>query len=92
MENCNSYLSITEIQKYKEKTRDCFAPLHREVINAFVYGLSQLPASDVQRVLHGMWLKTENYYAYKCSCCGYITRQPHDKYCSECGAKMYLEE
>ncbi len=39
----------------------------------------------------GKWLKTKDYYAYECSCCGAITRQPHDNYCYNCGAKMTEE-
>ena len=39
----------------------------------------------------GEWLQTENYYAYRCSRCGEITRQPNDNYCSNCGAKMTEE-
>jgi hypothetical protein len=37
------YISIEDILNYKEEVRDNFAPLHREVIDAFVYGLCQLP-------------------------------------------------
>ncbi len=49
-----------------------------------------LESSAIEPVKHGTWLQTKDYYAYKCSCCGAITRQPNDKYCHNCGAVMKL--
>lgn len=90
------YLSIEDIRKFKEEIRDKFAPLHREVINAFVYGLSQLTPADVEPVKHGKWKVTNipSYFGgmlYECSVCG-AKDGDHSSvlgtYCWRCGAKM----
>ena len=94
------YLSIEDIQKYKEEVRDCFAPLHREVITAFVYGLFQLPPANVEAVRPGKWLPASTkpgvYAGMKCSeCKARISYSDYNHgqhlYCHKCGAKMCEE-
>ncbi len=53
--------------------------------------LNKLVEEDCRIVPQGEWLQTENYYAYKCSRCDAITRQPNDNYCPNCGARMMEE-
>ncbi len=92
-----TYISFEDIQKYKEEVRDHFAPLHREVINAFVYGLSQLSTADVEPVRRAEWRPYTEYYddeysecntrkVYACSVCGRLEKY-QEPYCN-CGAKM----
>lgn len=94
------YLSIEDIQKFKEEIRDNFAPLHREVINAFVYGLSQLTPADVEPVRYGKWISASTKpgvnAGMKCSeCKARISYSEHFNgqhlYCHKCGAKMSKE-
>lgn len=94
------YISIEDIQKYKEEVRNCFAPLHREVINAFVYGLTQLPPTEVEPVRYGKWIEhiekpdwleddVEVYYT--CSCCE-TNNFCESPYCPNCGAHLIKED
>lgn len=94
------YISIEDIQKFKEEIRDKFAPLHREVINAFVYGLSQLTPADVEPVRYGKWISASTKpgvnAGMKCSLCGARIKYSEffngsHRYCHKCGAKMSKE-
>ena len=86
------YISIEDIEKYKEEIRDCFAPLHREVINAFVYGLIQQKPAEVAPVKNGKWEKRvwiifdSEKVGFNCSECNTTWDSP-TKYCPNCGAK-----
>ena len=96
------YISIEDIQKYKEEIKDCFAPLHREVINAFVYGLSQLPPAEaLAPVRYGKWvpasIKPGVHAGMKCSLCGARIKYSefyngNHSYCYKCGARILGEE
>ena len=92
------YISIEDIEKYKDKVRDYFAPLHREVINAFVYGLvAKLPPANVEEVRPGKWIDISvapDKIYWKCSACGKETDLPNYEkvcFCFNCGAKMIKE-
>jgi hypothetical protein len=95
-----TYISLADIQKYKEEVKDCFAPLHREVINAFVYGLAQLSPAEITPVNHGKWVSASNkpgvQIGMKCSLCGARIKYSeffngNHNYCHKCGAKMSKE-
>lgn len=53
--------------------------------------IDRLPASDVQEVRHGKWIKSKN--ERKCPICGYFyfTNIKSFNYCPNCGAKMDKE-
>ena len=92
------YISIEDIEKYKEEVRDYFAPLHREVINAFVYGLvAKLSPANVEEVRPGKWIDISvapDKIYWKCSACGKETDLPNYEkvcFCFNCGAKMIKE-
>ena len=62
--------------------------------------IEDTPTEDVQEVKHGYWIKEYlgyNVYRYRCSECSNIFGEDmikefhHDKYCSNCGAKMDKE-
>lgn len=54
-----------------------------------------LPAADVRPALRGKWIKCRKNYS-KCSECGTAYSHPvdwtPDKYCSECGARLFMED
>ena len=54
-----------------------------------------IPAADVRPVVHGKWIKCRKNYS-KCSECGTAYSHPvdwtPDKYCSECGARLFMED
>lgn len=90
----NVYISLEDILNYKEETRDHFAPLHREAINAFVYGLCQLPQARVKPVRKGKWVLNHGIIDYyTCSCCGSMISQSQLNrfFCPRCGAEMEVE-
>lgn len=75
------YISIEDIKKYKEEVRDYFAPLHREVINAFVYGLEQKASAST-----GSWILYSSTMM-ECSNCKKHVPYHRYKYCPHCGSK-----
>ena len=75
------YISIEDIKKYKEEVIDYFAPLHREVINAFVYGLEQKVS-----VSTGSWILYSSTMM-ECSNCKKHVPYHRYKYCPHCGSK-----
>lgn len=86
------YIKREDISKFANKVKDDFAPLHRLVIDAIVYHLTEnVPAADVVHVVHGTWIKAEcsekNGDAV-CSVCGHWDWSDCN-YCSSCGAKMH---
>lgn len=56
------------------------------------YGMTR---RDVRPVVRGKWIKCRKNYS-KCSECGTAYSHPvdwtPDKYCSECGARLYMED
>ena len=91
-----TYISLADIQKHRDKIRDHFAPLHRAVIDAFVYSLETVQAADVEEVLHGAWVTPVTNEPWrqgsfgKCTCCNYINAHTDKapKFCENCGARM----
>ena len=79
------YISIEDIEKYKEEILDCFAPLHREVINAFVYSLKQKASANT-----GTW-KLYSSTMMECSNCKKHVPYHRYKYCPHCGSKNEME-
>ena len=79
------YISIEDIEKYKEEILDCFAPLHREVINAFVYGLKQKASANT-----GTW-KLYSSTMMECSNCKKHVPYHRYNYCPPCGSKNEME-
>lgn len=55
--------------------------------------LANMPAADVEEVVHARWIEDEYAYA-TCSHCGYEMEHPEEKtpYCPQCGARMEGEE
>lgn len=89
------YISIEDILNYKEEVRDHFAPLHREVIDAFVYGLCQLPPANVKPNRKGKWELNHGIIDYyTCNCCGSMISQSQLNrfFCPRCGAEMEVED
>lgn len=82
-------ISLEDIQKYKEEVRDRFAPLHRAVIDAFVYGLHQLPVAEVAPIRKGKWQFAGDGIV-ACSACEetYEAKLLPRNYCPNCGTKM----
>ena len=92
-----NYISLKDIFKYRDDVRDKFAPLHREVINAFVYGLTQLRSIEVEPTRYGKWISASDKpgvkVGMKCSICGARIKYSeffngNHNYCHKCGAKM----
>ena len=93
----NEYLEREIIIEHAAKIKSRFAPLHRPVIEAFVYSLKDLPNAEVEPVKYGEWLPYTEYYAddysecntrkvWTCSRCGRLEKYK-EPYCN-CGAKM----
>lgn len=70
-------------------------------IDAVMETIDQQPTTDIQEVKHGYWIRESIGYGvtrYKCSVCGrrfgedIIEDFQSNKFCSNCGAKMYSEE
>ena len=59
------------------------------------YLVENIPAADVRPVVRGKWIKCRKNYS-KCSECGTAYSHPvdwtPDKYCSECGARLFMED
>ena len=95
-----TYISLKDIQKHRDEIRDFFAPLYREVIDAFVYSLETVQPAEVEPVKHGKWISASTkpgvQIGMKCSLCGARIKYSeffngNHNYCHKCGAKM-LEE
>jgi hypothetical protein len=51
------YIEREAIIKLSKEIKDNFAPLHRKVIDAFIYYAdNNLPSADVAPVVHGKWI------------------------------------
>ena len=87
------YISIEDIQKHRDEIRDNFAPLHRAVIDAFVYSLESIEPAKVEPVKYGKWEKRvwiifdSEKVGFNCSECNTTWDVPTN-YCPNCGAKM----
>ena len=88
------------------------ALLHSEIIRVYSkdYGnidvvpveyLADIPAADVQPVVHAYWIElpkalNPNENPCKCSNCGHVLSfmnyYPKSKYCDDCGARMDLKD
>ena len=60
--------------------------------------ITYFPTADVEPVRHGRWIEKQEkdtfagyLYSYECSECGRV-KQRKEPYCSNCGAKMDLED
>ena len=95
------YISIEDIQEHRDKIRDNFAPLHRAVIDAFVYSLETIQSAKVEPAKYGKWIPASTkpgvQIGMKCSECKariryseYLNGQ--HLYCHKCGAKMIRGE
>lgn len=88
-----TYISLKDIQKHRDEIRDNFAPLHRTVIDAFVYSLEAISPAEVAPVKYGKWEKRtwvvfdSEKVGYRCSECNTTWDSP-TKFCPYCGAKM----
>ena len=94
------YISIEDIQKHRDEIRDNFAPLHRAVIDAFVYSLESIEPAKVEPVKYGKWMPASTkpgvQVGMKCSECGARIKYSeffngNHNYCHKCGAKMIKE-
>lgn len=95
------YLDLEDIVKYVEGIKSEFAPLHRAVIDAVVYGISNnVPAVEVEPKT-AKWIPASTkpgvHAGMKCSNCkARITYSEHFNgqhlYCHKCGAKMVKNE
>jgi hypothetical protein len=97
------YIEREAVSKYANEVKDNFAPLHKLVIDALIYGINEnIPKADVELVRHGKWYFTEYEY-FSCSECGEsyyngcdTTAEAKERlksgdyynYCPFCGAKM----
>ena len=91
------YIDREAIIKLSKQIKDNFAPLHRKVIDAFIYNIDKnIPSADVAPVVHGKWLDEDSFDAhgspiYRCSECNKTVADNYiscHKYCLHCGAKM----
>ena len=87
------YISIEDIQKRRDEVADHFAPLHRSVLDAFVYSLESIPPAEVSEVKHGEWIRYPHGSGIYCSLCRHKRRYRdiRDKFCPNCGANMEEE-
>lgn len=85
------YLDLEDIVKYAEEIKPTFAPLHRAVINAVVYGISNHVPSVVLPRRAAWDHKTSTpggiHDKYSCTNCGFTTGWTTD-FCGGCGAYM----
>lgn len=94
------YIEREAIIKLSKEIQDNFAPLHRKVIDAFIYNIDKnIPVANAEPVRHGYWTGIEGDV---CSECGAslteimdadsyfaIGFNPNDLVaCPFCGAKM----
>lgn len=87
----DEYIEREVIVEHAAKIKSHFAPLHRLVIEAFVYSLKDLPDADVEPVKYGKWLDSDPA-EWECSRCSYeVDRWNNTPYCPCCGAKMLKE-
>ena len=91
------YIEREEIIELATKLKPRFAPLHRLVLEAFVYAVKDIPNAEVDPIKHGEWLPYTEYYdddysecnmrkVWACSRCGRLEKYK-EPYCN-CGAKM----
>ena len=95
-----TYISLKDIQNHRDEIRDKFAPLHRAVIDAFVYSLETISPAKVEPVKYGKWIPASTkpgvHAGMKCSeCKARISYSEHFNgqhlYCHKCGVKMIKE-
>lgn len=92
------YIEREEIVKLANEIKDNFAPLHRAVINAFIYNIkTNIPTADVEPVRHGEWVDkcVRDWHCSLCDCEIQKVRKVDGycyddlpRYCPDCGAKM----
>lgn len=94
------YIERGKIVELSKILKDNFAPLHRKVIDAFIYNIDKnIPTADVQEVKHGYWIEKEKGYTTnfggkgktpyrECSICGWdypvVTVEQHFKQYKHC--------
>ena len=64
--------------------------LHIEYAYAAEQLLDEIPAADIAPVVHGRWVR-KNEWTFVCPNCDYVDAYPFDdryNYCPNCGAKM----
>jgi hypothetical protein len=85
------YIELEDIINYTEKIKPTFAPLHRAVIDAVVYGISNnVPAVELPRLAaweHKTSTPGGIHDTYGCTNCGFTTGWTTD-FCGGCGAYM----
>ena len=84
------YIDREEIIELSAKLKPRFAPLHRLVLEAFIYAIRDIPNADVVPVVYGKWIKapcSEKDGDAHCSVCNHWDWSDCN-YCSDCGAKM----
>lgn len=94
------YIELEDILKYIEEIKPTFAPLHRAVIDAVVYGIiNNVPAAEVDTEVQktARWIPASTkpgvHAGMKCSNCkARISYSEHFNgqhlYCHKCGAKI----
>lgn len=88
------YINADDIPYYLDTSE--YAPMEGRKIT-FKSDIDKVPTADVSEVKHGKWEEITSHngctYDYDCVCsiCG-DDGLPYDAYCSNCGAKMDLEE
>ena len=75
--NQYEYMALSEVDKARaDEIDNCIADLRN------------VPDAELERK-KGHWVDTDNYYQrWKCSECGYHTRDAEPNYCPHCGADM----
>lgn len=85
------YIDREEIIELAARLKPRFAPLHRLVIETFVYSLKDIPNAEVEPIKYGEWLDLDPA-EWECSRCHYeVERWNNTLYCPSCGAKMFKE-
>ena len=89
------YIEREKIVELSKILKDNFAPLHRMVIDAFIYNIDKnIPTADVQEVKHGKWrLETDEEMPdpmMKLVVCSFCHKKANGTYnfCPNCGADM----
>ena len=75
---------VTELYRYSKGDMHI---AYRELLDYIL----DMPATDVQPVKRGHWIKTDYGMFYECSKCGNIQEFKRN-YCSKCGADMRIPE
>ena len=95
------YIERKAIGKIAEEIKPNFAPLHRLVIDAFIYAIvDKVPLADVTEAVHGKWIDSHGNIV--CSVCEaeysdeirFMNRNYKGEllpYCPNCSAKMDKE-